>query len=118
MVCYCWSRGSGAIVRPSWVFHGSDNFSRGYFVSSKFCPIFFSSGNFVSPKHFLVGISWIQTFFSLVFHKSNIFFSSVFRGSKIYLAPRVTVPERLLTLWTQDINLTYIRRSEEALDAF
>ena len=48
---------SSAIV-PSWVFHGSKVFSRGYFVG---------------PKHFFVCVSWVQFFFSWVFRVSKIF---------------------------------------------
>ena len=40
----------------SWVFHGSETFSRG----SKIFP----SGYFVRPKFFPVVISWVQNFFS------------------------------------------------------
>ena len=41
----------------SWVFRGSQIFSRGYFVG---------------PKFFLVGIPWVQNFSSWVFCESRI----------------------------------------------
>ena len=63
----------------SWPFHGSRIFSR---------------GPFVGPNFFLVGISWVQNFsrrysvglnfFRGYFMDPEFFFSSVFRGSKIF----------------------------------
>ena len=47
-----------AILMPSclsWVFRGSEIFSRKYFAGPNF-----SHGYFVSPKFFLVGILWVQ----------------------------------------------------------
>ena len=49
----------------SWLYLGSNIFSRGYFLGLKF---------------FLVGISWVPEFFSWV----QNFFSWVFCGSKIF----------------------------------
>ena len=49
----------------SWLYLGSNIFSRGYFLGLNF---------------FLVGISWVPEFFSWV----QFFFSWEFRGSKIF----------------------------------
>ena len=60
--CHC------AIV-PSWGFHESDNFSRGYFVGLNF---------------FLMGVSWVQNFFSWVFHGYELFSRGYFVGPKFF----------------------------------
>ena len=41
-------------------------------------PEIFSCGYFVAPKVFLVGISWVQNFFSCIFCGSNFFFVADF----------------------------------------
>ena len=56
VACYSRSRGFSAIVQSC--LRGFKTFSRGYFVS---------------PKFFLVGISWVQNFFSWVFRGSKVF---------------------------------------------
>ena len=43
----------------------------------------FSPGYFVGPKYFLAGISWVQSFYSLVF-RGYRFFSCLFRGSEVF----------------------------------
>lgn len=83
----------------SWVYRGSENFSRRYFVGPKFSSQafrgsnFFSRSYFVSPKFslvgiicgfkffFFVGLSWFQNFPPGYFIGPK-FFSSVFCGSK------------------------------------
>ena len=42
----------------------------------------FSHGYFLGPNIFLVGISWVQNYFSWVFSRSRFFLSWIFRGSK------------------------------------
>ena len=55
---------------PSWGFHGSYNFSCGYFVGLNF---------------FLMSILWVQNFFSRVFHGYELFSSGHFVGTKFFL---------------------------------
>ena len=42
----------------------------------------FPHGYFLGPNIFLVGISWVQNYFSWVFRGSRFFLSWIFRGSK------------------------------------
>ena len=58
------------VVVPSWVFRGSEIFSRGYFVGFNF---------------FLVGVWWILNFSSSVFRLSKFFSRGYFVGSKFFL---------------------------------
>ena len=67
-------RGSCAIVGLVGLvppcLRGSENFSRGYFVGS---------------KYFLVGISWVSHFFSCVFRGSQFFSRGYFVGPRFYV---------------------------------
>ena len=95
-------------VLPQRVFRGSKVFSRGYFVSSNF---------------FLVDISWVQSFFSWVFHGFEIFsrglwvqniFAWVFRGSHVFSRGYFAGPNFFLVgiSWVQDFFTWVFRRSK------
>ena len=64
-----------------WVCVGSEFFSRGCFVVSKF----FSRRYFVGSKFFLLGISWVPNFFLWVFVGSKFFSRAHLVGPKFFL---------------------------------
>ena len=72
-------------IVPSWIFCGSNIFSRGYFVA---------------PKFFFVGILWLRNFFSWVFRRSEIFLW-LFCGSKFFFLVLISWFKdfRLLAAW-------------------
>ena len=63
----------------SWVFRGSKNFSRGYFVGLKFF-----SWDFAGPK-FFGGYSWVQNVLSWVFRGSEFFSREYFVGPFLFV---------------------------------
>ena len=66
--------------------------------------MFFSRGNFVGPKLFLVGISWVQIFFSWIFRVSEDFSRECFVGPIFFMVAKFVIQRLSVS--------DYMRRSD------